>query len=111
MQIDRYHASQGEAALTVKDFDVHGNNLYHTNARFYVTQRKLPYAPVLGHERLAYDLKNNYPNPEERQFMLRNDIERFQYELIKEVDGHGAGQVRAVLPGTIMFANEPIAVI
>jgi nicotinate phosphoribosyltransferase len=109
MQIDKYHARMAEDSLLVKKFDKHGNSLYHTKARFYVTQRKLKYAPVLGHERLAYDLRNNLPNAEERRFMLRHDISMFPGELMSEVDREGVGQVRTVKPGTIMFANEPIA--
>ena len=51
LNIDRYHAAMGDASY--KDVTrVHGKPLSETIATFYVTQRKLPFAPVLGHERL-----------------------------------------------------------
>src|SRR5205814_7783396 len=51
LNFDRYHAAMGDASY--KDVTrVHGKPLSEMSATFYVTQRKLPFAPVLGHERL-----------------------------------------------------------
>ena len=51
LNLDRYHAAMGDASY--KDVTrVHGKPLSDMTATFYVTQRKLPFAPVLGHERL-----------------------------------------------------------
>jgi hypothetical protein len=50
LNFDRYHAAMGDASY--KDVtNVHGKPLSDTDATFYCTQRKLPFAPVLGHER------------------------------------------------------------
>ena len=47
LNFDRYHAAMGDASY--KDVtNVHGKPLSETIATFYVTQRKLPFAPVLG---------------------------------------------------------------
>jgi len=52
LNFDRYHAAMGDASY--KDVTrVHGKPLSEMTATFYCTQRKLPFAPVLGHERLV----------------------------------------------------------
>jgi len=51
LNFDRYHAAMGDASY--KDVTrVHSKPLSEKAATFYCTQRKLPFAPVLGHERL-----------------------------------------------------------
>src|SRR5438034_11355940 len=51
LNFDRYHAAMGDASY--KDVTrVHNKPLSETTATFYCTQRKLPFAPVMGHERL-----------------------------------------------------------
>src|SRR3569832_2386079 len=52
LKIDRYHAAMGDASF--KDVTrLHDQRLSDAEATFYVTQRKLPFAPCLGHERLV----------------------------------------------------------
>src|ERR1043166_4746572 len=52
LNIDRYHAAMGDASF--KDVTrLHDGRLSDAEATFYVTQRKLPFAPCLGHERLV----------------------------------------------------------
>src|ERR1043166_7282010 len=51
LNIDRYHATMGDASY--KDVTrLHETLLSEAEATFYAAQRKLPYAPCLGHERL-----------------------------------------------------------
>ena len=51
LNIDRYHAAMGNASY--KEVTRLRNSLLSdAQATFYVTQRKLPFAPCLGHERL-----------------------------------------------------------
>src|SRR6201986_5430501 len=55
LNIDRYAATGGDAS----DKGVtrlHAPRLPDAEATFYVSQRKLPYAPCLGHERLMRSL-------------------------------------------------------
>ena len=55
LNIDRYHAAMGDASY--KDVArLHDKLLSDAQACFYVTQRKLPFAPCLGHERLVRSL-------------------------------------------------------
>src|ERR1043166_5861701 len=50
LNIDRYHATMGDASY--KDVTrLHETLLSEAEATFYAAQRKLPYAPCLGHER------------------------------------------------------------
>src|SRR5688500_7112256 len=52
LNIDRYHAAMGDASF--KDVTrLRNERLSDAEATFYVTQRKLPFAPCLGHERLV----------------------------------------------------------
>ena len=55
LNIDRYHATMGDAAYK-EATRLRGGLLSDTEATFYVTQRKLSYAPCLGHERLLRSL-------------------------------------------------------
>src|SRR2546430_9942264 len=51
LNIDRYHATMGDASYK-EVTRLHDRLLSEAEATFYVAQRKLPYAPCLGHERL-----------------------------------------------------------
>ena len=55
LNIDRYHATMGDAAHK-EAARLHRGALSDAVATFYVAQRKLPYAPCLGHERLVRSL-------------------------------------------------------
>ena len=68
LDLDRYHATMGDAAL--KEAARLGDRLLgETEAVFYVTQRKLPYAPCVGHERLLRSLSAEAPDEERLRFL------------------------------------------
>ncbi len=77
-------------------------------ATFYVTQRKLPFAPCLGHERLVRLLIDSQIDRPRVRFL---EQDRGGLKLFAEAieDMHFVGAVRAVRPGTIVFAHEPFA--
>ncbi|MCA1573963.1 MAG: hypothetical protein LC770_05370, partial [Acidobacteria bacterium] len=52
LNFDRYHAVMGDASYK-NAARLHDRQLSEAQATFYVTQRKLPFAPCLGHERLV----------------------------------------------------------
>ncbi len=107
LNIDRYHATMGDASY--KDATrLHGQPLSAAEATFYVTQRKLPFAPCLGHERLIRLLVDGGLDRPRLRFLEqdRGGLERFA-KAFEDVSFVGA--VRAVRPATIMFAGEPFA--
>jgi len=77
-------------------------------ASFYVTQRKLPFAQVLGPERLIGVLVNSQIDRPRLRFLEqdRGGLQRFA-KAIEDIQF--AGSIRAVQPGTIMFPQQPIA--
>src|SRR5260221_10308267 len=107
LNIDRYHAAMGDASY--KDVTrVHGKPLSDTIATFYVTQRKLPFAPCLGHERLVRLLIDSQIDRPRLRFLEqdRGGLQRFAKAI---EDMQFVGSVRAVRPGTIIFAQQPFA--
>jgi len=107
LNFDRYHAAMGDASY--KDVTrVHGKPLSEATATFYVTQRKLPFAPVLGHERLIRLLVDSQIDRPRLRF-LEQDRGGLQLFARAIEDIQFAGRIRAVRPGTIMFPQEPIA--
>lgn len=107
LSIDRYHAAMGSASY--KDVTrLRGKALSEAEATFYVTQRKLPYAPCLGHERLVRSLIDSHLDRPRLRFL---EQDRGGLELFARAveDMHFVGRVRAVRPGTIVFAHQPIA--
>src|SRR2546423_5541417 len=107
LNIDRYHATMGDASY--KDVTrLHDRLLSEAEATFYVAQRKLPYAPCLGHERLIrsfLDLRLDRP----RLRTLEQDRGGMRLFAKAVEDITFAGTVRAVRPGTITFAGQPFA--
>src|SRR3979409_471906 len=87
---------------------VHGKPLSETIATFYVTQRKLPFAPVLGHERLIRLLVDSQIDRPRLRFLEqdRGGLQRFA-KAIEDIQF--AGRIRTVRPGTITFPQQPIA--
>src|SRR2546421_11546397 len=87
---------------------VHGKPLSETSATFYCTQRKLPFAPVLGHERLVRLLIDSQIDRPRLRFLEqdRGGLQRFA-KAIEDIQF--AGIIRTVRPGTIMFPQQPIA--
>ncbi|MEO8436737.1 MAG: hypothetical protein ABI596_17700 [Pyrinomonadaceae bacterium] len=107
LNIDRYHAAMGDASY--KDVTrVHDKPLSEAIATFYVTQRKLPFAPCLGHERLVRLLIDSQIDRPRLRF-LEQDRGGLQLFAKAIEDIQFAGMVRAVRPGTIMFSNQPFA--
>src|SRR5215213_124604 len=107
LNIDRYHATMGDAAYK-EATRLHDGLLSDTEATFYVTQRKLPYAPCLGHERLLgslLDLRVDRP----RIRTLEQDRGHLRLFARAVEDISFAGTVRAVRPGAVMFAGQPFA--
>src|SRR5215210_5962283 len=85
-----------------------GKHLSDASATFYVTQRKLPFAPCLGHERLVHLLVESQIDRPRVRFL---EQDRGGLNLFADAieDMHFVGAVRAVRPGTIVFAQEPFA--
>jgi len=107
LNIDRYHAAMGDASY--KDVArLHRGRLSDAQATFYVTQRKLPFAPCLGHERLVRLLIDSQIDRPRLRF-LEQDRGGLQLFAKAIEDIQFLGKVRAVRPGTIVFAQEPFA--
>ena len=107
LNIDRYHAAMGDASF--KDSTrLHNKNLSEAIATFYVTQRKLSFAPCLGHERLVRLLIDSQIDRPRLRF-LEQDRGGLQLFAKAIEDMQFQGSIRAVRPGTIIFANQPFA--
>jgi nicotinate phosphoribosyltransferase len=107
LNIDRYHAAMGDASF--KDVTrLHDQALSDAEATFYVTQRKLPFAPCLGHERLVRLLVDSQIDRPRLRFLEqdRGGLKLFA-KAIEDIQF--VGKIRTVRPGTIIFAQEPFA--
>ena len=107
LNIDRYHAAMGDASYKdVTRFTT--RPLSDAEATFYVTQRKLPFAPCLGHARLIRLLVDSQIDRPRLRFLEqdRGGLQRFA-KAIEDIQFVGA--IRAVRPGTIVFAQQPFA--
>jgi nicotinate phosphoribosyltransferase len=107
LNIDRYHAAMGDASF--KDVTrLHDEPLSEAEATFYVTQRKLPFAPCLGHERLVRLLVDSQIDRPRLRFLEqdRGGLKLFA-KAIEDIQF--VGKIRTVRPGTIVFAQEPFA--
>src|SRR5947209_17396530 len=107
LNIDRYHAAMGDASY--KDVTrLHDKPLSEAQATFYVTQRKLPFAPCLGHERLVKLLIDSQIDRPRLRFLEqdRGGLKLFA-KAIEDMQFIGA--IRAVRPGTIIFLQQPFA--
>src|SRR5256885_113756 len=107
LNFDRYHAAMGDASYK-DETRVHGKPLSEMIATFSCTQRKLPFAPVLGHERLIRLLVDSQIDRPRLRFLEqdRGGLQRFA-KAIEDIQF--AGSIRTVRPGTIMFPQQPIA--
>lgn len=107
LNIDRYHATMGDASYKEAS-RLRDRPLNEAEATFYVTQRKLPYAPCLGHERLVRLLVDSGLDRPRLRFLEqdRGGLARFAHAV---EDMSFVGAVRAVRPGTITFAGQPFA--
>src|SRR3989440_10904924 len=107
LNIDRYHAAMGDASY--KDATrLRDRPLSDADSTFYVTQRKLPFAPCLGHERLVRLLVDSQIDRPRLRFLEqdRGGLQRFA-KAIEDILFVGA--IRAVRTGTITFAGQPFA--
>jgi nicotinate phosphoribosyltransferase len=107
LNIDRYHATMGDASFK-EAARLRDRLLSDAEATFYVTQRKLPFAPCLGHERLVRSLLDAHVDRPRLRF-LEQDRGGLQLFAKAVEDMQFVGLVRAVRPATIMFAGEPFA--
>ena len=107
LNIDRYHAAMGDASYK-DETRLHDRPLSDAEATFYVTQRKLPFAPCLGHARLIRLLIDSQIDRPRLRFLEqdRGGLQRFA-KAIEDI--HFVGAIRAVRPGTIVFAQQPFA--
>jgi nicotinate phosphoribosyltransferase len=107
LNIDRYHATMGDASYK-EATRLRAGLLSDTEATFYVTQRKLAYAPCLGHERLLHSLLDlRLDRPRLRTLEQDRGGLRLFAKAVEDISF--AGTVRAVRPGTVMFAGQPFA--
>ena len=107
LNFDRYHAAMGDASY--KDVTrLHDRKLCDAQATFYVTQRKLAFAPCLGHERLIRLLIDSQLDRPRLRFL---EQDRGGLQLFSKAieDMQFAGKIRAVRPATIVFAQQPFA--
>src|SRR6266567_8508332 len=107
LNFDRYHAAMGDASY--KDVArLHDKPLSDLEATFYVTQRKLRFAPCLGHERLVRLLVDSQLDRPRLRFL---EQDRGGLKLFAKAieDMYFIGAIRAVRPGTIVFAQQPFA--
>jgi nicotinate phosphoribosyltransferase len=107
LNIDRYHAAMGDASF--KDVTrLHDQPLSEAEATFYITQRKLAFAPCLGHERLIRLLVDGQIDRPRLRFLEqdRGGLKLFARAI---EDIQFVGKIRTVRPGTIVFAQEPFA--
>jgi nicotinate phosphoribosyltransferase len=107
LNIDRYHAAMGDASYK-EVTRLHDRPLSDAQATFYITQRKLPFAPCLGHARLIRLLVDSQIDRPRLRFLEqdRGGLQRFA-KAIEDIQFVGA--IRAVRPGTIVFAQQPFA--
>jgi nicotinate phosphoribosyltransferase len=87
---------------------LHDGLLSDAEATFYVTQRKLAFAPCLGHERLVRLLVDAQIDRPRLRF-LEQDRGGLQLFAKAIEDIQFVGKIRTVRPGTIVFAQEPFA--
>ena len=107
LNFDRYHAAMGDASY--KDATrLHDKKLSDAQATFYVTQRKLAFAPCLGHERLVRLLIDSQIDRPRLRFL---EQDRGGLQLFSKAieDMQFAGKIRTVRPATIIFAQQPFA--
>lgn len=106
MCFDRYHGTMCKFALT-PSADLDGS-LAEKEAVFYVTQRKIPFAPCVGHERLIESLLQRGLDVPRLRFLKQDKADLSKVAELLESSPFPFS-IRTVAPGTIMFANEPLA--
>lgn len=107
MKIDRYHATMGNFALS-EHAVINGKKLADKTAVFYATQRKLAFAPCVGHERLLDSLVSPALDIPRLRFLKQD---KASLDLVAKIleSSQSSFSIRAVKPGTIILAGEPFA--
>ncbi|OGN20187.1 MAG: hypothetical protein A2910_00020 [Candidatus Yanofskybacteria bacterium RIFCSPLOWO2_01_FULL_39_28] len=109
LNFDRYHATMGNFSLTDHAKLPSGKLLADEMTTFYVTQRKLKFAPCVGHDRLKAALRETELDVPHLDFLRRDKANlSLLADKLSSASKHDF-EVRAVTPGTIMFSGEPIA--
>ena len=108
MNFDRYHATMFKFALTEHSRFGQEKILADKESVFYATQRKIPYAPCVGHERLLDSFVNKRLDIPRLRF-LRDDKADLSLVADNLDSSESPFSIRTVKPGTIVFAGEPFA--
>ncbi|MDP3697498.1 MAG: hypothetical protein Q8R55_05795 [Candidatus Taylorbacteria bacterium] len=108
MNFDRYHPVMGNSSLK-EESKIDNKLIADMRATFYVTQRKKQFAPCVGHERLRAKLLK----PKALDIPWLDFLRRDKADLSLIANRLELSEfpffIRAVVPGTIMFPNEPFA--
>lgn len=99
---DRYHAEMFEQGLRF---------LPKAVATFYITQRKLVAAPVIGHSRLSQMLIGSQIDVPRAKFLAEDSVGLGPVADVLSREGGFPGEISLVPEGTIMFAGVPIGFI
>ncbi len=109
MNFDRYHATMGNFSLKEESRIDKGDLLADKRAVFYATQRKMPFGPCVGHKRLIDKLLRARALDIPRLRFLRQEKADLSLIADRLASSNFPFTIRAVAPGTIMFANQPFA--
>ena len=106
LNIDRYHATMGDASYK-EVTRLHDGLLSDTEATFYVTQRKLPYAPCLGHERLLRSLLDlRIDRPRLRTLEQQLNASDLPDDVKVRLQGYITGCYGSLTSFNVLFADE-----
>src|SRR3989344_708188 len=109
LHADRYHFTQANFSLRKHAKMTSGDLLADEISTFYLTQRKLKFAPCVGHERLLRTIFSGGLDVPHLRF-LREDKANLDLVANKlAMPDHHNYEIRTVRPGTIVFAGEPFA--
>jgi len=105
--MDRYHGVMGEFFIGEFATVPNGSNLGNKEAVFYIAQRKVPYAPVLGHSTLAQTLIETQIDAPHARHLREDRADLTQLAERLQEEGGFLGKIRLVQEGTIIFSREP----
>lgn len=111
LETDRYHDVMAEYGLNIDPAEI---NIAFGNIEgtWYLTQRGIPYAPLLGHSEVI-DLLNRSRADESRARFLEEDRAGSGLRTVAERlrRSRFPGTVELMPEGTIFFAREPVGII
>lgn len=108
MNFDRYHVVMGDRSLK-EESRIDDALIADIKSTFYVTQRKKQFAPCVGHERLKESLLKSRALDIPWLEFLRRDKADLSLIADRLESSDFPFTIRTMLPGTIIFANEPFA--